>query len=623
MVNSGLTHVNIINGRVEGDSGDGIVVNSGTSQVTITDVTARNGVRGIHLLGTSYATILRCDMSANSTGLEISNCNNITIDTCQATDNNVTGFSLISSATNVIRNCKALVNGLLSTGNSYGFISNNGNSNIFTGCITDGLSTTTTNPNAVVAGFALTGTEMCSEIVNCESCNNVAPNTTNIINSASLVVAPTTYGIWLQQTMVLTNSSQPSSTINTGLSSLNEVVWSPDNSYVVQTQDGNPSTLLIYRYTPSNPQILTLIQTLSVNVNNVRIAISPTGRYLAAISTATATSTLNLYQLNTSNNQFSLIQTISVASSTFDNIDWSPNNNFVAIMGSANVYIYSFTNNQLSLLSTTAHGIDTHTNETAIHFSPNNAFLMLTSADDNLYFYPFNAANGTLGTQTSSLAPGGNDVLQAVWSPNSQFIAYRTTQDFSANNLILASFNSGTGTATTLQTADVGSFADDRGVTWSPNGQFVAVTNVNTATKNFIVYSFNPGLAAPLTAVATMTLPNETGTYPINLSWSPDGQYITICSNTSQLLRLYDALQFPSNNVIKNNTVYCNSAGTTAQPFGVGISGSSVANLIVTNMSYNNNLFNYLFIPTYLVKYCMEPIFRHHCKTHHCQRVPQ
>ena len=81
-----------------------------------------------------------------------------------------------------------------------------------------------------------------------------------------------------------------------------------------------------------------------------------------------------------------------------------------------------------------------------------------------------------------------------------------------------------------------------------------------------------------------------------SVSWSPDGGSIAVGGielSNGVSAQLYEGLQFPSGNVISKNTVYGNSGNQ--YPGGFGISGSSIANMIIENVAYNNPQ-NYAFV---------------------------
>ena len=88
------------------------------------------------------------------------------------------------------------------------------------------------------------------------------------------------------------------------------------------------------------------------------------------------------------------------------------------------------------------------------------------------------------------------------------------------------------------------------------------------------------------------------GTNSSRVKWSPDGEFILLgvddVASTGNVY-IFEILSFPSNNIIKGNTVYCNSGGSI--PSGVGISGSSIANMIIQNNAYSNPLHHAAYEP--------------------------
>ena len=71
---------------------------------------------------------------------------------------------------------------------------------------------------------------------------------------------------------------------------------------------------------------------------------------------------------------------------------------------------------------------------------------------------------------------------------------------------------------------------------------------------------------------------NETGSgsdLVYAVGWSPDGQYVAVGGNfLNEDLYIYSALQFPSQNTIAGNTVYCNGYSSSV-PFA-GLLGEGI-----------------------------------------------
>lgn len=592
-INTGLNHINILNGRVEGNTGDGILVNSGVSQINITDIIANNSIRGIHLIDTNNATILHCDMSSNTTGLEVTTSTNVRVDSSQATTNVNTGFSLISSATNVISGCKALNNGLTSMGNSYGYISSNGNSNIFTNCIADGTTTTTTNFNALVAGFALTNSEMCSQIVNCESGNNTAPFTIST-TSTTVIIAPTAYGILLQGT--LNQLVNPANTVSFGNPSvINSLNWTSDGRYLAVT--GGSGLLQIFQFNTSKG-LFTLVSSIATNyVNGFSVNWSPNDQYLAAGGSVAGVnpSPIRIYRFNTSTNSLSLLnQSSTYPLNTIGGVNWSSDGNYLLVGGRggtpAPIQAYRFNPNNasLTLIGTPPNYASGTTGINALHWSPNGQYVVVGGLGVTPAIEIYKFAPDTGLTLVSSASYPNSPLRTVKWSPNSNFVAVGggTT---GAQPIQVYRFDQSVNTMTLLGTsANYPSIINT--LDWSADGKYLAVGGSVIGSNPLQVYQFNPNNNGPLMLITSIN--NAASISSIN--WGPDGTYIA--TGALNIISPYSGIQFPTNNIIKNNIVYCNTGGTTTQPYGVGLSGSSIANLIVNNLSYNNNLFNYVFV---------------------------
>lgn len=591
-VNSGLSKINIMNGRVEGTNNNGIVVNSGVSQLNLLDVTARNSTRGAQLNSVNYGTISHCDFSFNTTGIELNTCTNISLNTCQAASNNVTGFSLITSGTNTITNCKAIDNGITSTGNSYGFISTNGFCNIFSNCIANGTRTTSANVNLVVAGFALTGSESCSQIVDCESGNNTSAYSTSVVSTSTLTFAATPHGILLQSTMPINSSSTPAVTVTTP-NVVDAIAWSPCGNYLVASQ-ASTFNLLLYKRDKTNPNVLTLIQTLSTGSSPYHIfelAWSPDGTTLA---TNDGIGIVRLYQLNTTlPTPLKFIFSINTSNFTSpfgltSTLAWSPDGNYLAMGGigitAAKVYQFNRSKQYLTLVTS----VPIITSFANVSWSPDNKYFCV-GTNSNLRIY--NQAFSLIATIVG-------DFTSLAWSPTGNYLAAGTL----LNNLNIYKRDDNNPAIVTLISSLATGFVNGvETLAWSPDGNYITCgTEDNMSSPSaFVIFQRNLNNSTLFTNIATVTTTLDP-LATIVFSWSPDGVYL--CASTGyefggdNKILIYNAFQFPTKNIVKKNTVYCNTAGNTAQSWGMGINGSSINNLIISNLSYNNPL-NYAFIP--------------------------
>ncbi len=588
-----LTYLQILNCTSAGISGAGTTA-SPINKLRFNNSSIRNASSGIglQLANTVNSQFELCDFALCATGVQLTSCFDIAMNTCDASRNTITGFSLVTSGTNYFRNCTANINGAGSTGSSYGFISTNGVANIFDSCIADGTTTLTTNVNSVVAGFALTGSEMCTKIVGCEGCNATAPYT--IVNTTT-ILAPTPYGIFLQSSQINNGQPTPNSIVTTGNVS-SQVRWSPNQQYIaiVNTADG---TLQIFN--ASNP--ITPVAYSAVATNGGGSAVqpndlswSPNGQYIAVVNYGVGT----LQTFNVTNPTSPVANTpVSTGSGSGSKpfaVRWSPNGQYIALVNAG------ASDNTLQIFNASNPAVPVAYNPIStgvgsgpqgLDWSPNGQYIAVINYDIGTMLI-FNASNPALPVQIASISTGtgsGSSPQAVNWSPNGQYIAVvnaidGTLQTFNATNPASPIANTPISTGNSSGSGPVS-------VSWSPNGQYIAVVNFLRPFNSLQTFNAtNPTAPAPNTSVTTSFLGNS-------VNWSPDGQYIVMVNNASPgHLQTFNALQFPTNNVIENNVTYCNLIATgTTQYFGAGISGSNIANLIVSNTSYNN-LMNYQFV---------------------------
>lgn len=597
-------------------------------------MTAKNGSVGIHMTGVARAIVDNCQMTNNVTGLELTSCYDVAVSNCAASANTQAGFSLISSTTNVFTDCAAFETGQFNSNvisnNVFGFVSQNGVGNIFERCIANATQAlSTTDYNSVVAGFALRGSESCSKIIDSEAANSAT--------SASGVTVP--YGIFLEGTLTglvsVTALNPEGGSYSDKVRSVN---WSPDGEYVaiggnITQSGGNGDAVIVYQFNRTAGSLMKVVGvnpgggTYSDNIRSINW--SPDGLYLAVGGQINGlyTDDFIIYQFDRTSNTLSQVAAVAPGGSTNDTIlsvNWSPDGRFVAvgIISSVNsLFIYSFNRvaNSLTLLiqlnpehGTSADHID------AVNWSPDGQYLAVGgllyagASDSNaLIVYKFDSSIPSLVPVVFANPQGGtfyDEVFSVKWSPDGNYLAVAGNINFTtggSNALTIYRFDRIQNTLTPVVSVNPdGGGAQDQGlsVDWSADGQYIAISGLfyGGGLQDVIVYRFDRG-SQILNQVAAV---NPGGPYDFvyALNWSPDGQYLAvggdISGNPGYDLVIYRAIQFPTENVIKNNTVYCNSGGQS----GVGISGSSICNYIIGNTAYSNPInptiasFNYIFV---------------------------
>jgi hypothetical protein len=615
VINSGLSNVTIKNGTVTGATSDGIVINGGCSDITFDTVTVKNAVRGFNFSNVTNSVMRNCDMISNTTGVQITGGRNIVLENCTAQANKNAGYDLISSTTCALFGCKALSTGQSNTTlfNNLvtGFVSSNGNGNIFERCIANSTQAlTTTDSSSLVAGFALRGSEMCSSIINCEASEGMtSPNGFTV-----------PYGILLEGSLSSISSVtgwQVDGRTNNNIEALD---WSPDGQYlavagVIGTTSGND--LWVYSFDRITG-LLTAVTSVAVDQAVSGIVIeavnwSPDGQYLAIglSNGVVARNDVWVYSFNKTAGTLAVVTSVAVDVSTISNVirsvNWSFDGKYLAVYGDINgstgndLWVYRFNKTLQSLTVVTSSSVANGLGRSAV-WSPDGLYLAVGGAvsagANDLWIFSFNRSSGSLSTVTSVAVDGATNVtvFSIDWSPDGNYLAIGTrASGTTGNDLWIYRFNRSAGSLTAVTSLAVSgsTTADVQSVNWSADGNYLAVGGVvNTSTgADFWIYRFNRSLGS-LTAVASASIGGSNNSDIRTVKWSPDGQYVALGGEvvgTSEDLWIYTGIQFPTKNVIMNNTTYCNSGAQF--PNGVGISGSSIANMIIQNSSFNNPIY--------------------------------
>ena len=588
IINSNLNQICIKNGAIDA-SVDGIIANSGCTNITLENITTKNATRGINFENVTAGTIKNCEMTTNTTGLELDNSHKINVIDCVASCNTHAGYCLLSSTTNCFENCKALSTGEanvdIDTTSVLGFVSRDGFANIFERCIANSTQAlSVTGSSSVIAGFAFRGTEKCSKIVHSEASNSTT--------DPDGFTVP--YGIFIEGTFDSLGSvtgvalSGPVAGVN----------WSPDGQYLAVGGDtitgGTGDDFQIFRF--DRVGILTsIVGVLSGTVNDVNW--SPDGQYLAVGGATITGGTDDEFQIFAFDRVAGTLTSVAGAlSGTVNEVKWSPDGQYVAVGGVSitggtgdDFQIFRFdraagtVTSITGVLSGTVNDVD---------WSPDGLYLAVVGqtitggTGDEFQIFRFDRAAGILTSITGVFS--GASIVQGVdWSPDGLYLAVvgSAITGGTGNDFQIFRFDRAAGTLISITgVLSSGSVVD---ADWSADGQFVAVVGTALTGDEFQIFRFDRA-AGTLTSIA-----GALSGSPNQVNWSPDGQFIAvgggvITGGTGDEFQILDGLQFPEKNVIKDNVVYCNSGNQF--PGGVGISGSSIANMIIGNTSYSNPL---------------------------------
>ena len=388
-VNSSLQNITLQNGLVDANNASvGIFIDSGTSNITIEDITVRNADRGMLFDTVDTGLIRNCSFTQNNTGLALQDSVNVKVFDSMATNNTYRGYDLVSSSTNCFIDCKALSTGrdnsdVFNT-TVAGFVSTNGFGNIFERCIANATQAlSTTDSNSLVAGFALRGNEHCTKIIDSESANAHTSNTG--------VTVP--YGIVLEGTLDQVNTLTGYD-YNTDAQT---VSWSSDQTLLavgLATGSGNEVRIVAF---DSVHDATTQIASQSIGSTVSAISWAPGNARYLAVGTEEA---LQVYMYESVNNSLTL-QDMAITDMV-NAIDWSSDGQYLAVAtnaGSGNelrIYAYNTITNTLTLSTSISLTVDAN----SVSWLPNNELLAVGidsgAAGDELRLYTFDRATNSL-----------------------------------------------------------------------------------------------------------------------------------------------------------------------------------------------------------------------------------
>ena len=597
-INTSKNYIVIKNGTVDAQNGyHGILINTEARNVVIEHVLVKNAVLGVSCQGATKGLIQHCTLSQNTTGIALNTTQQYRVDSVVATGNSGAGIELVGSSYNTITNSKAIGTGQNNTAiednRVFGFASVDGTGNIFERCIANATQAlSTTDSNSLIAGFALRGSEECSKIIGCEAANATA--------SSDGVTVP--YGILLEPTFDSLVTVSGFFGMDGEVQALD---WSPDGQYLIAggfgfTGIGDHFQLLSYDRVSNS---FTALATVPITTGTVRsVAWSPDGNYVALSGsniTDDSAKQLRVYSFERVTNTLTQIAEFFDDGETIRNVSWNSDGRYLAISGES---ITSELGEQLQIfeldkINNTMQAVASAFSTNAIYglkWGPGDyiavgGLSLSQELGEDLQILQFDRSGPSLTAVAAAL--GTADSIFAVsWSADGNFVAAGGSSG-SNNILKIVQFDAQTPNAQFI-TEGLGMSGTIQHIDWSPGLDFISVGGGGLTGNEFQVVQFDRNSLSLQEIDAALGI---AGTVQ-GTRWSPDGRFIAVgggglTGGIEEELQIFTGFNFPSKNVIKDNTVYCNGhdvSATFTGAVGVGISGSSISNMIIGNTAYNN-----------------------------------
>ena len=392
--------------------------------------------------------------------------------------------------------------------------------------------------------------------------------------------------------------------------------WSPDAQFIVvaHTSGGsnNLGSVQILSFSGAGDPTSTGLYNCSSNTGSNPHSATwfPTGNFIALANSAGGgylSGSIQVFSFSGSGNPTLTghYNSLGMMGNAPNSVAWSPDGQFIAVAdysgGSNGVGTIQILNFNESGDPTAIGKYDcsdsTGSNPYSVAWSPDGQFVAVAN------YYGGGNEEGTI--QILSFSGSGDPTAigkydcsdsmgsfpySVAWSPDGQFVA--VTNYYGGGNeigtiQILSFTGSGDPTAIGKYDCSDATGSNPYSVAWSPDGQFIAVTNNyggSNAVGTIKILSFN-GSGDPI-AMGKYDCSDSIGSYPHQVAWSPDGQFVAVANYSGGLYSLGSAqvLQILLNKV--NGIAFGNGNGN--DDVNVIIKSGASINVFSDRLSYNN-----------------------------------
>jgi len=588
-------HKNIIirNGSIKGigktSTASGIVIKDGAHLVQVENVRIYGWNIGLEFDGASQNKVKACNIrncifNSNNIGVYLDYAVKNNFENCKATHCRYTSFELLNSDLNLFEECYVLetTNGEFGK-SAIGFLSKDGESNVFRECIVEGSKKTQSNFGDDAIGFLLKDGETKTKILDC------------IVNKILCYGKGTSYGIKLDFLLNQNPLNSPIIEEDICNNTIMTVAWSPESKFVAI--GGKDDKVRIFTFDGSTFKQLTYVEPNGENVD--ALSWSPDGTYLAVGTTNDLgdDAELFVYYFDSSpidsswidnpksNKILKLLDSRNLGAAAHS-VAWAPNGVYIAVGVDGNsdyeIQIWGFDGTDLS--SVPLYDTTRLSDVKAVKYSPDGEYLA-TVYGDTLEIFSFHPAEGATITSVEAIMGYGGTLKDVDWSGtacgSTYYVAVTGARSSTKTTEVFSFVPTSTTTIlTSLEAVDHG--ANTNEVKFASNGKYLLVCGVADGSGDELkIYSFDPSAVAG-SRLVEVAAGDHIGGEVHSVDWAPSGRYIIVVgSNVSKDTSIFEVSTVPNRNIIENNEI---------SDARVGLFGSSGDNLIIRNIGYYNFL---------------------------------
>jgi len=283
------------------------------------------------------------------------------------------------------------------------------------------------------------------------------------------------------------------------------VAFSPDGNYVATANANNAIITLLNRPTPSTLSFATTY-TRNAAMDGFQLGISwtPDSNYIALASGSSTITVLN----HTTPGSLSLASTYSASTSS---VDFNYDGTYLISGGGGApnfcLTLFSFSSGTLTFAATYVAGFTTD----SAKFNPTGDYIAVTRRYTTFQLFD-HTTPGTLSLSTTYTYANANEAISngISWTPDGAYVAFAAGQSGTTRNVVLLNYSGGS--LSLAATYGMGGNQSVYALKFSPDGNYLGVSANDGAVKLTLINH----------SAGSLSLATTYSTFPYCIDWSPD-----------------------------------------------------------------------------------------------------